>query len=359
MKSNRFTLIFLTILAIAAACLVVAIFWPFLKPLLFAVILGIGLYPLQAYILRYIRNRSAAAALSTLAVLVIVILPAALTATAVSSEMANAAHLLAAKSREQGGVQQYVSNVLQKPLNWVGRHVDLERTGIQDWLDSLPTRASGFLLSAATFLVSRLAGFAGQTIITFFVLFFLFRDGPIVSEKVASLLPLSDEQTQRLFTSVRDSIVANLYGILAVAIVQGLLNGLALTVLGGPSPLMLGVLTGFASLVPLVGTALVWVPTAIYMMMTGPIWKGIALALWGTVFVGSADNIVRPLVVQGRLQIHPLILMFAILGGLDVFGFLGIFIGPMVLSVIVALGGLLRDELRRQRVEINGVTTSS
>jgi len=204
-----------------------------------------------------------------------------------------------------------------------------------------------------------LAGFAGQTIITFFVLFFLFRDGPIVSEKVASLLPLSDEQTQRLFTSVRDSIVANLYGILAVAIVQGLLNGLALTVLGGPSPLMLGVLTGFASLVPLVGTALVWVPTAIYMMMTGPIWKGIALALWGTVFVGSADNIVRPLVVQGRLQIHPLILMFAILGGLDVFGFLGIFIGPMVLSVIVALGGLLRDELRRQRVEINGVTTSS
>jgi predicted PurR-regulated permease PerM len=91
-------------------------------------------------------------------------------------------------------------------------------------------------------------------------------------------------------------------------------------------------------------------------MATGPIWKGIALILWGTVFVGSADNIVRPLVVQGRIQMHPLILMFAILGGLDVFGFLGIFIGPMALSVIVALGELLRDELRRQRVEINGVT---
>jgi len=358
-KSNRFTLIFLSVLSIAAAGLVVAIFWPFLKPLLFAAILGIGLYPLQSYLLRYIHSRSAAAMFSTLAVLIIIVLPAAVTITAVSSEMANAAHLLAEKSREQGGVQQYVTNVVQKPLNWIGRHVDLEKTGIQQWLDSLPSRASGILLRSATFLVSRLAGFAGQTIITFFVLFFIFRDGPAISDKIAGLLPLSDDQTQRLFMSVRDSIVANFYGILAVAIVQGVLSGFALTVLRGPSPLLLGVLTGFASLVPLVGTALVWVPTSIYLMMTGPIWKGIALALWGTVFVGSADNIVRPLVVQGRLQIHPLILMFAILGGLDVFGFLGIFIGPMALSVIVALGELLRDELRRQRVEINGVTAVS
>jgi predicted PurR-regulated permease PerM len=358
-KSNRFTLIFLSVLSVAAACLVVAIFWPFLKPLLFAAILGIGLYPLQAYLLRYVRSRSAAATLSTLAVLLIIVLPAAMTIASVSGEMVNISHLLAAKSREQGGVQQYVMNVVQIPLNWLGRHVDLERSGIQQWLDALPTRASGILLRSATFLVSRLAGFAGQTIITFFVLFFIFRDGPSIADKIASILPLSDDQTQRLFASVRDAIVANFYGILAVAIVQGVLNGIALTVLRGPAPLMLGVLTGFASLVPLVGTALVWVPTSIYLMATGPIWKGIALILWGTVFVGSADNIVRPLVVQGRIQMHPLILMFAILGGLDVFGFLGIFIGPMALSVIVALGELLRDELRRQRVEINGVIAGS
>ena len=217
MKSNRFTLIFLSVLSIAAAGLVVAIFWPFLKPLLFAAILGIGLYPLQSYLLRYIHSRSAAAMFSTLAVLIIIVLPAAVTITAVSSEMANAAHLLAEKSREQGGVQQYVTNVVQKPLNWIGRHVDLEKTGIQQWLDSLPSRASGILLRSATFLVSRLAGFAGQTIITFFVLFFIFRDGPAISDKIAGLLPLSDDQTQRLFME-KEEIVYKQYIHIGVAV---------------------------------------------------------------------------------------------------------------------------------------------
>jgi predicted PurR-regulated permease PerM len=355
-KTNRFTLIFLTTLLTVVICVAVAIFWPFLKPVLFAAILGIGLYPVQAFILRYIRNRSAAATLSTLAVLVILVLPAGLTVTAVSTEMANAARVLAERSREQGGFQQFVTHTAQKPLDWVGRHINLESTGVRTWLNSLPARASGFLLSAATFLVGSLAGFAGQTVITFFVLFFLFRDGPAIAERLSTLMPLSAPQVERVFAAIRDSIVGNLYGILAVAIAQGLLTGLALEVLGVPSPLMLGVLAGFASLVPILGTALVWAPAAIYLLATSHIWKGILLILWGALVVGSADNVVRPLVVQGRVEIHPLILMFAILGGLNVFGFLGIFLGPMVLSLLVALGSLLRDELRRQKVEVNGLT---
>lgn len=351
MKSNRSTLIFLSILLAGSVLLAIVIFWPFLKPLVFAAILGVGLYPLQAFTLRYVRNRSAAAALSTLAVLLILVLPAGFMATAVSAEMATAARTLAEKSREQGGVKQFATNTLQRPLAWANRHIDFEKTGVNAWLNSLPARASGFLLSGATILVRSLAGFAGQTIITFFVLFFVFRDGPAIAERIASLMPLSPTQSERVFASIRDSVVANLYGILAVAVVQGVLTGLALEVLGVPSPLLLGVLTGFASLVPIVGTALVWVPASLYLFATSAIWKGIAFLLWGTLVVGSADNIVRPLVVKGRLEIHPLILLFAILGGLNVFGFLGIFLGPMVLSLIVALGSLLRDELRRQRLD--------
>lgn len=349
MKSNRSTLIFLACLLVISVSLAVAIFWPFLKPLLFAAILGIGLYPLQTITQRYIRNRSAAAGLTTLVVLLLFVLPAGITATAVSSEMVTSARALAERSREQGGFQQFATHVVQKPLDWLGRHVDVEKSGIQAWLQSLPAKASGFLLTAATFLVSGLAGFAGQTVITFFVLFFLFRDGPAILTYLASLMPLSSQQIDRLFSTIRDSVVANLYGILAVAIVQGILTGVALRVLGVPSPLVLGVLTGFASLVPVVGTALVWVPASVYLLFNGPLWKGIVLLLWGALVVGSADNIVRPLVVKGRVEVHPLILMFAILGGLAVFGFLGIFLGPMVVSLTIALADLLRDELRQQR----------
>jgi predicted PurR-regulated permease PerM len=114
---------------------------------------------------------------------------------------------------------------------------------------------------------------------------------------------------------------------------------------------MLGVLAGLCSLIPLVGTALIWVPASLYLFMTASVWKGIFLLLWGSLVVGSSDNIIRPLVVRGRVEIHPLLVMFSILGALDLFGFIGIFLGPMILSLLVALGELTRDEWRKERIE--------
>jgi len=140
-------------------------------------------------------------------------------------------------------------------------------------------------------------------------------------------------------------VVANLYGILAVGLAQGLLTGAAFAVLGVPSPLLLGLTTAVCSLVPIVGTMLVWLPAAIYLMAIGHLWKGIILMLWSSVVVGTIDNIIRPLVIGSKVELHPLLLLFALLGGLQVFGFIGIFIGPVVLSVISALTDMLREEL--------------
>jgi len=148
-----------------------------------------------------------------------------------------------------------------------------------------------------------------------------------------------------LLTGIRDSVVANLYGILAVGLAQGLLTGAAFAVLGVPSPLLLGLTTAVCSLVPIVGTMLVWLPAAIYLMAIGHLWKGIILMLWSSVVVGTIDNIIRPLVIGSKVELHPLLLLFALLGGLQVFGFIGIFIGPVVLSVISALTDMLREEL--------------
>jgi predicted PurR-regulated permease PerM len=109
--------------------------------------------------------------------------------------------------------------------------------------------------------------------------------------------------------------------------------------------LLLGLATAFCSLIPIVGTALVWLPTSIYLMATGHFWKGIILIVWGTAVVGTIDNIIRPLVIGRRVELHPLLLLFALLGGLQVFGFIGIFVGPVVISVIAALINLLREEI--------------
>lgn len=324
---------------------------PFLKPAAFAAVLAIGLYPLHSWFLRRVRSATLAATLSTFSVLFILVIPTALTIAAVSGEMASAGRALAEKSKEEGGVRKFATNLIRGPVEWATHHIGISPAKVQDWYESLPAKASGYILGAATMLVGGLAGFAGQTVITFFILFFLFRDGPALAKHVAALLPLTEHQVVRLFTSIQDTIVANLYGILAVALVQGILTGGALEVLGVPSALMLGVLGGLCSLVPIVGTALVWVPASIYLIMTASIWKGIFLLLWGGLVVGTSDNIIRPLVVRGRVEIHPLLVMFAILGALDLFGFIGIFLGPMILSLLAALGELTRDEWRKERLE--------
>ena len=147
-----------------------------------------------------------------------------------------------------------------------------------------------------------------------------------------------------LLVGIRDSVIANLYGILAVGLAQGLLTGLALAVLRVPSALLLGLATAFCSVIPIVGTMLVWLPSAIYLMATGHLWKGLILVVWCSAVVGTVDNIIRPLVVGSRVELHPLLLLFSLLGGLHVFGFIGIFIGPVVISVIAALICMLREE---------------
>jgi predicted PurR-regulated permease PerM len=350
-KQSRLTLIFLSLLFAATLAIAAQIFWIFLQPVAFAAILGVGFSPLHATIQGWVNSKAAAAVLSTIAVLLIFVLPAGFMAAAVSSEMRSAGRYLAERSRQVGGIQELASHAVSRPMEWVQRHVDLEKTGISDWLASLPAKASGALVAGGTVLVSGLAGFAGRTVVTFFVLFFMFRDGPALLGRISALMPLRDAQINRLFNGVRDGIVANLYGILGVGIVQGLLTGLALWVLGVSTPLLLGVLAGFSSLVPVLGTSLVWLPAAIYLMVAVQLWKGIALLLWGALVVASSDNVVRPLIVRGRVEIHPLLLLFAMLGGLRVFGLLGIFIGPIVLSLAGALFDMIHEEVQREQNE--------
>src|SRR5208337_3182662 len=127
---------------------------------------------------------------------------------------------------------------------------------------------------------------------------------------------------------------------------QGVLTGIAMRIVGMPSSLLLGLAAGFASVIPVVGSSLVWAPVAIYLLVTGSIWKGVFLLAWGVFVVSAIDNVIRPWVVGGRVELHPLVLLFFIFGGVEAFGFLGLFLGPVVASVLAALFDMLREELK-------------
>ncbi|MEO8725493.1 MAG: AI-2E family transporter [Acidobacteriaceae bacterium] len=345
MKPRSITLTFLISALVVSLLLVCRLMWPFLQPICFAVILGVSLYPLHRRVLARLQRPNWAALASTLAVFLLVLIPVTAIAYVVSTEMVQAGEYLAAQNHTPGGFAPATEHLVAEVMQPFG---DLGMAGaarLKYFIEGLPRQASAYLLGAGTVLVGSLAGIAGKTIITFFVLFFLFRDGEQVSFILAFALPLSERHSQRLFGEIRRSIVANLYAMVAVAVVQAVLSALGYLALGLPSSPMLAALTGIGSLVPVVGTAIVWVPIALYLLAKGYVLKSILLLLWGTIVIAGSDNLVRARILQGDVGMHPLLLILSVLGGIEVFGFLGIFIGPLMLSVTVALIDMLRDEI--------------
>ncbi len=339
------SVLFLLALLVGALGVTLWLFHSFLEPFAFASVIAIGSYPLYLGVGRIVRGPNKAALLATFTVLLIFVLPALVIASAAGGELIKAARYMQDRSTQEGGAVAYISEKQQSTLRWLGKYVDVEELHLDDALANLPGQVSKGLLALGTHLVGGLAGFAGNAILTFLILFFLFRDGAGAIQKVTLLLPLSQDQSLRLLRGIRDSVIANLYGFLAVGLAQGLLTGGALAVLRVPAALLLGLAAAFCSLIPIVGTALVWLPSAIYLMATGHLWKGIILIVWGSAVVGTVDNIIRPLVIGSKVELHPLLLLFSLLGGLQVFGFIGLFVGPVVISVIAGLVGMLREEL--------------
>ena len=160
---------------------------------------------------------------------------------------------------------------------------------------------------------------------------------------IPDLLPLERSESEALIKRIRDVIDGSIYGVLVIALIQGGLGGLMFWFLAIPSPVMWGLVMAVASLIPLFGTASVWIPGAGYLLLTGNWGKAIILAAFGAVVISSVDNFLRPKLVGDRVKLNELVMFFSVLGGLDVFGVLGIVAGP----VVFAIAGTLLDTLRQ------------
>ena len=353
MNSRRNTIVFLVTLVLVALVLSFMITRPFLKPFAFAVILAIVFYPIQRYMLRFTKGRRGwSALLSTLGVLLLFGVPGFIIATLAANEALTAAHYLSRRSAEEGGLTQFIMVLAERPLRWVGHWIDLSHYDLKAIIASNAQKVSLGMVGFGAAVLSNIAQFTVDAVITLVILFFFFRDGKEWALRAGKLTPLSEVQVSHLYQNISDTIIANVYGILCVGAAQGLLTGIAMRIVGMPSSLLLGLAAGFASIIPVVGSSLVWVPTAIYLLVNGALWKGIFLLIWGAVVISSADNIVRPIVVAGRVELHPMVLLFFILGGVEAFGFLGLFLGPVVASVLAAVFAMLRQELNAPETRV-------
>jgi predicted PurR-regulated permease PerM len=179
-----------------------------------------------------------------------------------------------------------------------------------------------------------------------FALYFLLRDGETIGIQIRSLLPLPENERERLMTDTRDLVIASVGAGLLVAAVQGFISGVALWLLGVKEPVVWGVATAFCSLIPVVGSALLWVPISLWLLLSGEVVRGIILLIVGVVGIGMVDNVLRPLLLAGRTSASGLVVFLGILGGASAFGFIGLVLGPIIL---VTAGSLIAAFTRPDR----------
>jgi len=214
-------------------------------------------------------------------------------------------------------------------------------------LSSLALKATNvvsvFLVSQAPEAAANVVRFVTNFFFTVFALFFFFRDGERMVRAFRDLIPMEAEHKDVILLRLYETVSAVVQGTLITAAVQGLLAGIGIAIVGVPFAILLGVATAFISLLPF-GGPLVWLSVVVYLLFGGAYFRAIFLVAWGVLVIGSADNVIRPLIIGGRTQIPTIFLFFSILGGLQAYGFLGIFLGPAVIAILVAFIRIYREE---------------
>lgn len=342
----------LFLLLLAAGCLALCyiIVEPYLAPIVFATAIAVLFYPLHAALLRRMPNReSSAAGLSLLLVVALLVAPSVWITWTVSNELSAAYGSLKTRSVADGGWIEWAIHTGSQPLVYFGVEPGTASNQVRDFLSDRLAGISGTVIRLIQGVVSNIALFLFNAIIALFILFFLLRDGDHILAKARDFLPLQHAVFDRLIAEVGQSVLANVYGVAAVALAQGTLTGLLFYFTGVHAPVLWGVVAGFCSMIPIVGPPAVWVPVALSFAATGNYGKAGIIAGFGVAVIGTADNILRPYIVSGRVELHPLLVFISLLGGAQAFGFLGLFIGPAVLSVTVVLLEVIRHGLPANR----------
>lgn len=311
--------------------LVYRIFEPFLVPLAWAGVLVVVFYPWHTrFEKRWGPNR--AAALSTLAVTLILILPVAFLAAKFVREGIDAARRIQAAFSE--GQIPWV----QQGWDWVIRQIPGEhQADVATLAREGAERVATFLASRVGAVVRNVVGFVFDLFVMLFAMFYLFRDAGGFVRDLRRLLPFEERHREPIIRQARDLINASVTSSLIVAAVQGLLGGILFAALGLAAPVFWGVVMAFFSLLPLVGAWIVWVPAAGWLLVQGETVRAIILVAVGAGVVGTVDNFLRPMLIGNRTQLSGLVIFISVLGGIGFFGMLGVVLGPIVVATVASL----------------------
>jgi predicted PurR-regulated permease PerM len=324
--------------------LVFVIIEPFIRPLAWSAVMAIFFYPAYLWLQKRMRP-TYAALLSTLGVTLLLIVPVLLVLLFASKEAIDGS------ARIQGMINGGAAAVPTHFMDWLqGQLPDsLKDIDLMGPLRQGAEKAASYMASSLGGLLKNLFSFFVSLFIVLFALFFLFRDGVTILRAARHLIPFDHDIQEGMLDESRDLIFASVAVALLIAAIQGALGGIAFGITGLPAPVFMGVLIAFFSIVPVVGSALIWIPAAAWLALNGHWGKAIVVvAICGGV-AGVADNLIRPLLLRNRTQLNDLLLFISILGGLGAFGLLGLVAGP---TIVAAALGVFRVYMgHRERLE--------
>jgi predicted PurR-regulated permease PerM len=332
---KRTLLLLLVVVSVALAWILL----PFYGPILWGAIIALLFAPLHRWLLpRLAQRRTPTALLTLVVVLVMVVLPLALIAAALAREANGVYEQL--QSGELNATR-YFRGVFNALPVWITDWLD--RLGVVDF-NTLQRRLTEALARGSQFIATQALGIGQITFeffvdlfITLYLAFYLIRDGDALARTLRHAVPLAHAHRSELVGKFTVVIRATVKGNLLIAVLQGLLGGLAFWFLGVKGALLWAVVMAFLSLLPAVGAALVWAPVALYFLLTGALWQGAALVAWGVLVIGLVDNLLRPILVGKDTRLPDYLVLMTTLGGMAVLGINGFVLGPAIAAMFVAV----------------------
>jgi predicted PurR-regulated permease PerM len=340
---NRFYSFVLLIIVVLLGYLSYKTINPFLSPIMWAIVLSLIFYPVYAYILKYVKYRSIASVTTLLIIILLLIGPFSYFAYALSQELINLVNHFQDQNGKGNMLQSllahpFVNSFVQKALSWFKISEKELYNTISTSLADFAKQSTGLIKAGFG---NMLAGGINFVIMLFSIFFFL-EDGPAFIAKLENFMPFSSGQRRKLLKQTKDIIVSTIYGGIVVGMTQGLIGGTTFAIIGIHSPVFWGLAMFITSFLPIVGSFIIWGPTVVYLLFEEMYLKAVILIVVGVLAIGSVDNILRPLIVRGKMKMPTIAIFFAILGGIQAFGFIGFVLGPLVLALFVSVFEIFR-----------------
>jgi len=302
--------------------LTILLIWPVFPYVTVAILLAYVFHPVNRRLAKAIPSDSVRATLLTLIAVITFAIPVILTTQQVTRELGSTLQ------------PERASQMIEKARNWLVAH---EAGMVSSWMFELIEQARDYLVESIPAFFGSVFHISLGIFVCLFVFYYFTKEGAVFWNTFIATLPLPEKLKSEMSREVAEIVRAIFFGQVLTAVVQGLLGGIGLLIFQVPNPALLTLLMTLLSFFPFVGTPLVWGPAAVLKLMAGETWQGVGLLIYGAVVVMNVDNLIKPRLIAMHSQVHPVVVLIGIIGGTQMFGFIGILVGPVIFAIFLQL----------------------